>query len=228
MADVSLILGESGSGKSRSAINLPSKHTFIFNIAGKQKRLPFKGSGAKYTEFDFKKKTGNLLTCRDTQTIFDVLEYINVKRKEIKFIVIDDNQYQSLYTFTSRMAEKDWAKFNTITVNTLDMVDKLAEMRDDIMVFIMNHVENGSSVEGKELIQAKTMGKFIRDRVTYDGLFTLVLLCDKEEGEGGKLNHFFWTRRIGSTVKTPEGMFEEQKIPNDLLTVAKAIHEYYN
>jgi hypothetical protein len=58
-------------------------------------------------------------------------------------------------------------------------------------------------------------------------LFTTVLLCDKEETNGGEIKHFFWTRRVNSTVKTPEGMFEDQKIPNDLWEVAKAIHNYY-
>lgn len=227
MADVSLILGESGSGKSRSIKNLPAKNTFIVNVVGQQKRLPFKGSGKLYKEFDMDTGEGNLLTTRDWESIAKVLKYVSKKRKDIRFIVLDDNQYLSLFTYTSRINEKDWAKFNTITVNTVDMVDLLGSLREDIMVFILQHIENGASVEGKELIQAKTMGKFIKEKVTYEGLFTTVLLCDKEDKGDGKIEHFFWTRRGNSTVKTPEDMFEEQRIPNDLWLVAKAIHEYY-
>lgn len=206
---------------------LPAKNTFVINVVGKQKRLPFKGSGSLYKEFNMETGEGNLLTTRDWGTIAKVLKYVSKHRKDIRFIVLDDNQYLSLFTYTSRINEKDWAKFNTITVNTVDMIDLLGSLRDDIMVFILQHVENGSSVDGKELIQAKTMGKFIKEKVTYEGLFTTVLLCDKEEKDDGTINHFFWTRRINSTVGTPEGMFEDQKIPNDLWLVAKAIHEYY-
>jgi hypothetical protein len=227
MADVSLILGESGSGKSRSTKNLPAKNTFIVNVVGQQKRLPFKGSGKLYKEFDMETGEGNLLTTRDWEKIAKVLKYVSNKRKDIRFIVLDDNQYLSLFTYTSRINEKDWAKFNTITVNTVDMVDLLGSLRSNIMVFILQHIENGASVEGKELIQAKTMGKFIKEKVTYEGLFTTVLLCDKEDKGNGEIEHFFWTRRGNSTVKTPEGMFEDQKIPNDLWLVAKSIHEYY-
>lgn len=228
MADVSLVLGESGSGKSRSIINLPAKHTFLVNVTGKQKRLPFKGSGSKYIEFDMETGQGNLLHSSDWEVIAKVLKYVNKKRPDIRFVVIDDNQYLSLFSYTSHMNEKDWTKFNIITVNTIALVEILGKMRDDMMIFVMQHIENGASVEGKELIQAKTMGKFVKEKLTYEGLFTTVLLCDKEEKKGGEIEHFFWTRRINSTVKTPEGMFEEQKIPNDLLTVAKAIHEYYS
>lgn len=228
MADVSLILGESGSGKSRSIKNLPAKNTFIVNVVGKQKRLPFKGSASNYTEFNKDTGEGNMLTSRNWGYIAKVLKYVNKNRPDIRFIVLDDNQYLSLFTYTSRINEKDWAKFNTITVNTVDMVDLLGGLRENLMVFVLQHIENGSSVEGKEQIQAKTMGKFIKEKLTYEGLFTTVLLCDKEEKDDGEVEHFFWTRKINATVKSPEGLFEDQKIPNDLWIVAKALHSYYS
>lgn len=227
MADVSLILGESGSGKTRSIINLPAKRTFLVNVAGRQKRPPFKGSASKYVEFDKATGEGNLLHSEDWGEIMKVLKWVSKNRSDIRFIILDDNQYLSLFSYTSHINEKDWAKFNVITVNTIELVKRLADLREDMMIFIMQHIENGSTVEGKELIQAKTMGKFVKEKLTYEGLFTTVLLCDKEEKKGGELEHFFWTRRANSTVKCPEGMFEEQKIPNDLAIVAKAIHDYY-
>jgi hypothetical protein len=227
MADVTLVLGESKSGKTTSMKNLPPKHTFVINVVGKQKRLPFKGSASLYKEFDPPTGEGNMLTSRDWGYIAKVLKYINKNRPEIRFIVLDDNQYLSLFTYTSRINEKDWAKFNTITVNTVDMVDLLGSLRENIMVFILQHIENGSSVEGKEQIQAKTLGKFVKEKLTYEGLFTTVLLCDKQEKDNGEIEHFFWTRKINSTVGTPAGMFEEQKIPNDLWEVARSIHNYY-
>lgn len=223
---VSLILGGSGSGKSRSIKNLPPKHTFIINVVGKD--LPFKGSSKLYPEFDIKTGEGNMLITKRTGTIAKVLKYISDNRPEIKFIIIDDNQYISLFTYTKRIDEKDWAKFNTIAVNMVDLVEFCKELRSDIQVYFLQHIESGEDASGNQQIQAKTMGKFIKEKVTYEGLFTMVLLCDKEEAEEGEVHHFFWTRKANSTVKAPEEMFTDQKIPNDLRIVAKAIHEYYS
>jgi hypothetical protein len=226
MARVSLILGESASGKSRSVKNLPPKNKFVVNVVGKE--LPFPGSETKYPDFNTETGQGNLLVTKSTRTIAKVLKYVSENRPEIKAIVIDDNQYLSLFTYTSRIDEKDWAKFNTIAVNMVDLVEFCKTLRKDIMIFILQHVESGTDASGNDQIQAKTLGKFVKEKVTYEGLFTIVLLCDKEEGENDEVKHFFWTRKARSTVKTPEGMFTEQKIPNDLFLVAKAISSYYN
>jgi hypothetical protein len=225
MARVTLILGESGSGKSRSIKNLPPKNTFVVSPVGKE--LPFQGSETSYPPFDSETGEGNLFVTKSTKSIAKVLQYVSDNRPEIKCIVIDDNQYISLFTYTSRIDEKDWAKFNTIAVNMIDLVEFCKTLRKDILVFILQHIETGNDASGNDQIQAKTMGKFVKEKVTYEGLFTVVLLCDKEEGGDNKVEHFFWTSKARSTVKSPEGMFPTQKIPNDLFLVAKAISSYY-
>jgi hypothetical protein len=226
MSDVALILGESASGKSRSVKNLPPKHTFIVNVVGK--RFPFPKSQTLYPPFDIETGEGNVLTTKSTKTIAKVLKYVSTNRPDIRFIVIDDNQYISLFTYTARIDEKDWAKFNTIAVNLIELTELCKSFRDNLMVFILQHVEAGLDVNGNDQVQAKTMGKFVKEKVTYEGLFDTVLLCDKEEDEQGDVKHFFWTRKARSTVKTAEGMFPDQKIPNDLMLVAKAMHEYFH
>ena len=155
------------------------------------KRLPFKGSASAYAEWDQTTGEGNLLTSKDWEYIAKVLKYVNKNRTDIRFIVLDDNQYLSLFTYTDRINEKDWAKFNTITTNTVQMVQLLGSFREDIMVFILQHIENGASVEGKELIQAKTMGKFIKEKAYLRGSVHYVLLCDKEEANGRRDQAFF-------------------------------------
>lgn len=227
MAEITLILGGSGSGKSRSIKNLPSKRTFVISVV-ENKRLPFAKSSSLYTDFNFETGEGNILRSKSIKTIAKVLRYINEHRPEIRFVILDDAQYLSLFTYTSRIDEKDWAKFNTIIANTIDLIDLMSSLRKDIMVFILQHIENGTDAMGDDQIQAKTLGKFIKEKLTYEGLFDTVLLCDKEEEDNGEVKHFFWTRKSKSTVKSSEGLFTEQKIPNDLLIVAKAIHEYYN
>lgn len=226
MANVTLVLGESGSGKTRSAKNLPPKITAI--IQPEFKELPWEGSATAYKKFNPKTGEGNLFISDKTSEIAKFLKHVSKNRKDIKIVVIDDNQYISLFTFTSRINEKSFDKFNDIAVNMVDLVRLCKTLRSDLQVFILQHVEAGDNVEGDRQVQAKTMGKFVREKVTYEGLFTTVLLTDKQEDEHGELEYFFWTRKGNSTVKTPDGMFEEKKIPNDLLAVAKRIRTYYN
>lgn len=225
MAKVALILGESGGGKTASARTLPPKYTAI--IQPEPKELPWEGSEAQYKRFSRKTGKGNWFITDKTSGIAKNLQYISEQRPEIKFIVIDDNQYVSLFTFINRISEKSFDKFNDIAVNMVELVRFCKTLRNDLQIFILQHVEAGETVEGEKVIQAKTMGKFVKEKVTYEGLFTTVLLADKEEDEHGELEYFFWTRKGNSTVKTPMGMFPDKKIPNDLLAVGRRIHEYY-
>jgi len=224
MAKVTLILGESGSGKTTAAETLPAKNTFFINPVGKD--LPFPGADANYKKFNMKNGTGNIYSSKKTSSIAKVLQYVSDNRPEIKAIVLDDNQYISLFTFIARIGEKSFDKFNEIAVNMVELVEFLKSLRNDLIIFVLQHVESGDSVSGESQIQAKTMGKFVKEKVTFEGLFTTVLLCDKEADEED-VKHFFWTRKANSTVKTPKGMFAEQKIPNDLYAVAKRIIKYY-
>lgn len=227
MAKVILILGESGGGKTASVEYLPYKNTTI--IQPEQKELPWKDSEKQYTRFDKEANTGNLFVSDKTTSIAKYLKHVSDNRPDIRFVVIDDNQYISLFTFTSRINEKSFDKFNDIAVNMVDLVRFCKKLRNNLQIFILQHIEVGETVTGERIVQAKTMGKFVKEKVTYEGLFTTVLLADKEEDDEneGDLKYFFWTRKINSTVKSPKGMFVDQKIPNNLYTVAKRIHEYY-
>lgn len=228
MAKIALILGESGAGKSRSIKNLPSKETFV--VTGGIQDLPFKGADRLYTPVGPNNPKGNFLRTEKFSEAVKYLKWINKNRPEIKYVVIDDNQYFSMFTYVKRAYERDYySKFVDIGVALVEFAKFCKyDLRDDIIVFILNHVETGTSAMGNEQIQAKTLGKFIKEKITYEGLFQPVLLCDKEIEDTNKVKHFFWTSLVGSVVKAPEEMFEAQKIPNDLKIVADAIHEYYS
>lgn len=66
------------------------------------------------------------------------------------------------------------------------------------------------------------------DKVTLEGLFTVILFADVEHNsESGKNEYFFKTQTNGvNTAKSPDGMFEEYKIPNNLQYVLDKIEEY--
>lgn len=227
MAKIALILGESGSGKSRSVKNLPPQETFY--VTGGIQDLPFKGADRYYKPCSKSNPKGNFLRTTVLSEAAKAINWVSKERPDIKYIVIDDNQYFSMFTYVNRAYERDYySKFVDIGVNLVQFAVLCKSLRDDLIIFILNHVENGTSAMGNEQIQAKTLGKFVKEKITYEGLFQPVLLCDKESEDSTKVKHFFWTQLSGSVVKSPEEMFETQKIPNDLKIVADSIHEYYS
>lgn len=86
MANVCMLLGKSGTGKSTSIKNLKPEETIIFNTL--KKRLPFKGSQNLYNS---EKK--NLFNVDDYQQLITYLQSISDKVSTCKNIIIDDMIY---------------------------------------------------------------------------------------------------------------------------------------
>ena len=70
--------------------------------------------------------------------------------------------------------------------------------------------------------KAKTIGKMLDDQLTVEGLFSIVLMAEFDNGR-----YYFRTQTNGNdTVKSPIGMFDRE-IDNDLKTVDQKIREYW-
>ena len=109
-----------------------------------------------------------------------------------------------------------------------NIATKNKTLRNDLIVFILNHVEVSVDLNGEKTIKAKTAGKMLDNQIVLEGLFSIVLYAKIESTKTGN-NHYFLVKNDGvSTTKSPKGMFNEDKIPNDLLLVANAIREYEN
>jgi hypothetical protein len=81
------------------------------------------------------------------------------------------------------------------------------------------HEETNENGETKP----KTIGKLLDEKVCIEGMFTIVLRCVIENGE-----HLFITQSENRAVsKSPKGMFQDLKIPNDLKFVDTSIRNYY-
>lgn len=222
-----LIIGETGSGKTRSILNLNSKETFIINVSDKP--FPHKELFKNYKELTKENPNGNLIATNQANTIIETIKYVSDKRPEVKSLVIDDNQYVSSFEYFRRVYERDYyQKYTDIGVNMFNIIMSVRATRKDLKVFILNHLDELADEKGiVHKIKAKTLGRVIDNKLTYEGLFTIVLGTEVEE-MNEKLTHFFVTQSNGvTTFKSPEGMFETLKIPNDLQLVVDAIDNYY-
>lgn len=228
MSKIALILGESGAGKSTSIRNLNPKETFIINSLGKD--LPFKGSSKMYTIYN--KETnpeGNMIVSTSAQVVFQWLKYISEKMPHITSVIIEDNTHQSSMEYMRRIKEATWDKWNDIASNMVNLIQLCRGLRDDLTVFILHHITTeGDGILEEKKIKAMTLGKLVDQKLSsYEAFFTVVLLAKKDKKQDGKIEHYFLTQDADSTAKTPMGMFESDRIPNDLALVRENIISYY-
>ena len=143
-----------------------------------------------------------------------------MKATNKKVIVIDDTQYLMCNEFMRRATEKGYDKFTEIAQNFWSLVvQEVNNLPADTIVYLLCHTatdENG--VE-----KMKTIGKLVDEKITPEGLFTIVLKTAVSDG-----NYAFVTQNNGKdTVKSPEGMFSTYAINNDLKYVDEKIRNYY-
>lgn len=205
MAQKILIMGESGSGKSSSLRDCNPETTAIVNPVGKP--LPFRGS----------KHFPTLNGVTDADTIVNFMK--EQANKGAKMIVIDDFQYVLAVPYMDRIKETGWDKYNDFGSNYFKIIDVCKELPEDVCVYYLTHcetLENGVTT-------VKLIGKLLREKITIEGLFTIVLKTGVSEGK-----YYFFTQNNGKdTVKSPMGMFDSFSIDNDLSYVDAKIRNYY-
>lgn len=204
-----LILGASGSGKSRSMKNFAPGELSVINVAGKP--LPFK---AKLPT----------LNVRRTAAEKGVNRYTLIKaalsKSQSMSIAIDDTQYLLAFDSFDKANVKGYDKWTEFAVNFEELITfVIDQLPDDKIVYFLHHTEQTDT----GLTKAKTIGKMLDNQLTVEGLFSVVLLCIATKDE-----HKFITQSGGvSTAKSPEDMLPEE-MPNDLRAVDMAIRDYWN
>lgn len=202
MAQIVLVLGQSGTGKSASLRNFNKDDVLVINSAGKP--LPFKNKFECVTP--------------SYQNMYrDIINAMNGTNKKV--IVVDDAQYIMSFQYMRRIQEKGWDKWNDIQGDFFNIIKHAESLANDTIVYFLSHLERND--EGYEKI--KTMGKMLDEKITIEGLFTIVLKTCVKDG-----TYTFLTQNSGlDTVKSPIGMFETYAIDNDLKYVDTKIRNYY-
>lgn len=218
-----LVLGDSGSGKSTSTMNLDSNSTFYVNCIGKA--LPFKGWKSKYVDIS-NETNGNMLVSDKWDKVKNAILYVSEKRPEIKTIVVDDAQYIMGYEFMERAKEKGFDKFVEMGKHMFEVLTAPDKTREDLITIFLSHSEDVSG-NGYTKTKMKTIGKMLDDKITIEGLFTVVLLASSYRDTDKSMKYIFTTQSDGTTTaKSPMGMFSEVRIPNDLNEVVKQFNAY--
>lgn len=216
------IVGYTGTGKSTSIKHLDSKETYIINVA--KKELPFKGAEKMYNT-----ENKNYKEVDDINDVTRLLLTLSEKAPQIKNIIIEDSNYMMSFRMAEKATEVGFTKFTILMRDMVDLFKTARKLRDDIKVFYFSHpetVEDGGEIIGYKI---KTSGKALDNQITLEGLFTICLYTYVEESKDGAANYYFLTNRFKKfPAKSPSGMFEDLKIPNDLSIVCKKVDEYYS
>lgn len=200
-----LVIGKSGSGKSASMKSCVGKDFNLIRVL--KKPLPFRGKIDGWHTDDY-------------QVVFKAL-----KSAPAKSIVIDDAGYLITNYFMKNHSTKGkgndvFGLYNTLGDNFWNLIQYIVNcLPDDKIVYVIMHED----VDEYGNVRAKTIGKLLDDKICLEGMFTIVLRCVNNLSE-----HKFITQSDGTAIsKSPEGMFEDIEIPNDLLYVDTKIREYY-
>ena len=236
-AEVVIIAGDYGSGKSFSTINMPEEESFLVSVTGKP--LPYVGWKNKWRTQTLNKGTEkelkqNMYVSMDPQLIVDVLIKIHNARPHVKYFIIDDTTYTMASEFMKRRKEKSYEKWTDLSWQIWSLLrEPMENFRDGTIVFFMWHTEEvetsdelGSSIKRR----CKTLGRSLNKNVGIEGLCRMVLFTHVEPTTPDpRERYFFATQNTGdTTAKSPYQMFGKTLIPNDLAYVAKRIEEYDN
>ncbi len=197
MAEVVLILGYSGSGKSTSLRNFKREEIGIFNVANK--RLPFKNNLGVISTSNYQKIIAKL------------------KENKVKRYVIDDSQYLMAFEMFGKVKQAGYNKFTDMALNFYNLIQTAKGLDDDTIVYFLHHLEKNEAGD----LKIKTIGKMLDQQLTIEGLFSIVLGAVQMEKR-----YLFMTNGL-EPFKSPIGMFNDQFIDNDLKMVDRTIREFW-
>lgn len=200
-----LIYGKSGSGKSRSLKGFAPDEIVLVNVLGKA--LPFKGS-FKYTTV--------------TDDAATIMKGLAALPDGVKVVVVDDFGYVMTNMFMRGHGSGDQFKlYNQIADVVWNMLNYISgpAVAPDVIVYLVMHEDVADDGSNK----LRTIGKLLDQKVSIEGMVTVVL-HSITKGD----RHVFLTQGDGLDIaKSPEEMFAEREVPNDLKTVDQAIREYW-
>jgi len=224
MANNIIVLGKSGTGKSSSIKGLNPDETIIINTL--KKRLPFKGSNSLYNT---EKK--NLFNIDEYDKVISYLQNIGEKTNA-KNVVIDDAIYCMRKEYFKRAKETGYSKYTELAQHFQQIISTCEGLREDLNVFFMLHSEDITSDNSITGYKVATIGKLLDSQYNPIEVVPMVLYSAIKYDDKGKPTYGFYTHAckegtVEIPAKSPDGMFEEDFIPNDLGYVVKKMEEYY-
>ena len=113
-----------------------------------------------------------------------------------------------------------------------EILETAKNLKKDLNIVFMFHDEDDTSDKVKISKKVKTIGSLLDDKYDPLAIVSIALFTNVSFDKEGKANYEFITNRslvnnIIVPAKSPDGMFETNRVPNDLKLVFDKVHEYY-
>lgn len=219
MAEVIIIEGPSGTGKSTSLRNIDPAQRNAAILVPNSKPLPFKGGDAKWG----KRK----ITVTEMNDIPSRIDFL-VKNGARLIIVEDFSHYFNNRILSDEFMAKSsgsatferWKVFAKDVMKAIFM--KAHSLPADVKIVLFHHVDKDESQFSKFKIFGKLLGDSL-DPVSYVRIVLHTTILDRKDDD----RFVFQTQQDSlREAKSPMGMFDEMYISNDLSAVLDAIEAY--
>ena len=229
MSNLITLAGLSNSGKSTSLKYLNPEETFIISCTNKQLQIP--GFRKKYHKVEVKdgKLVGNWYVNNNYAQIDKILDLVSTRRDDIKVVVIDDANYLLSNETFLNATTKGYEKFSIMAKNYYDLIQHCQNLRDDLTIVFITHIENyGTDIDPEYRIW--TTGKMLTSQINLDGLFSYIIYSERYfDDVDGEVHYRFKTRTDGNdTCRSVEGCFEDKYIEPDMKFVLDTINKFEN
>lgn len=213
------IIGPSGSGKSSSLENLDPNTTLIFDL--ERKGFPFKGS-SKFSIVPIE-NAGQFNT--------KIAEFMAKNKVEKKYDLLVVESFGKLSEYILKLCQQTYSGYD-IYGNYAKMIRKtLQDIKNDHCVVAFTGIDDIVDVTGGEgastsVRMMEVFGKELRGKIERE--FLMVLFTKPLRNASGVMEYWFqvWPDGI-TTTKTPKGMFDKERVPNDLRAVLDTAKKYF-
>lgn len=210
---VVLIVGPTGSGKSRSVLNMPPEQTAIINCEGK----PLSFIGNDRFPYVFTPVSQAACIKADVETV--------LKEPDFKYIFIDSfTQYCRYLYDLCKTTKVGWEVQNMFNDTVFEFIEMLKASNKIIFMTAIDEIVQIAQTTGGLQSQRRVAitGKKWEGQI--ETQFTYVLFT-KVTKDGDKMKYSFVTNTDGTiSAKTPENMFKSE-IANDCWEVTRIMEE---
>ena len=226
MVELILCEGDTGTGKTRSLFSLPPEKTLIINCD--DRTLQFKGSEKNYPSTR-SSSWGKFRDIRESSlsVIIDKFKNHSQAFKAYDFVVIDTLSHAMLRSVMDMQHVPGYDKFTIFAKQFYDLVQAGKNLPCKYLI-IMAHTEMVIVKEEPVERFRVPAGKLTSEKIVPESHFSIVLFSRAFKFNKA-IEYVFSTKTDGITrAKSPEGMFAQQYIPNDMLYVIRCIEAYKN